>query len=138
MLAVVVLNAAKQRKLVIRTHVELERAHSRPLSVINALAVLPVRFAAGLPVAFEQRPTMIRKRGELRAAEGRGAEARDDHERSDQLPLRSSRRHHLPPSHSQCKSAAGTAASLIPTRQSRSGNLPQLRPEPEVVWMRTC
>src|ERR1043166_4594252 len=95
MLAVVVLNAAKQRKLVIWTHVELERAHSRPFSVVNALAVLPVRFAARLPVAFEQRPAVIRKRSELSAAEGRGAEARDDRECSDQLPLRSSRRHRL-------------------------------------------
>ena len=51
----IVLDAAKQRELVVRPHVELERRQPGPFAVVDALGVLPVGFAAGLPVSFEER-----------------------------------------------------------------------------------
>src|SRR5262249_54433229 len=76
-LAVLVLNAAEERELMIRPHVELERRQPGPTAVVDALAVLAVAFAARLPVALEHRARVIGEGTELRLAErGRTEEAR--------------------------------------------------------------
>ena len=55
MIPVLVLNAAVERKLVKRAHVELERWKPGPFAVVYALGIRAVRFAARLPVTLEQR-----------------------------------------------------------------------------------
>src|SRR5581483_6039725 len=60
--AMLVLDPAEERELVIRPHVELERLHAWPPAVVHAFGVLPVGFAARLPVAFEQRGRAVAER----------------------------------------------------------------------------
>src|SRR5205823_13926780 len=51
-IAVLVLDAADERAVVVRAHVDLEGRQAGPLPVVDALTVLPVAFTAGLPVTF--------------------------------------------------------------------------------------
>jgi hypothetical protein len=52
-LAMLVLNASENRELASRAHVDLELGHSVDDVIVDALAILAVGFAAGLPVALE-------------------------------------------------------------------------------------
>ena len=51
---VILLNAAVERELVKRAHVELERRKPGPVAVVYALGICPVGFATRLPVPFEE------------------------------------------------------------------------------------
>lgn len=93
MVAVGVLNAAKERELVIRAHVQLERLHPGPFAVINPLAVLPISFAARLPIALEHRAAPVRERCELCMAQRREAETARQRECRNQTPLQSTMLH---------------------------------------------
>src|SRR5437870_8514257 len=88
-----VLDAAKERELVIRTHVQFEWTEAGPSPVVDALAVLPVAIAARLPVALEHRTRVIGERTELRVAEHCCTEASNDRESCNPLPLRAPRSH---------------------------------------------
>src|SRR5437773_12568377 len=87
------LDTAKERELVIRTHVQFEWTEAGPSPVIDAFAVLPVAIAARLPVAFEHRTRVIGERTELRVAEHCRTEASGDRESCNPLPLRAPRSH---------------------------------------------
>src|SRR5712692_5056894 len=95
--AVLVLDSAIQREFVIRAHVQLEWTEAGPLAVIDALAVLAVALAAGLPVAFEQRARVITEGPELRVAQRRHTETGRDHESCNEVPLRAPAGHLLQP-----------------------------------------
>src|SRR2546426_778746 len=97
MVPMLVLYPSIQREFVIRPHMELEWAKTRPFAVVNALAVLAIGLAARLPVTFEHCARSIVEGRELRTTEAGRAEARRDRHRTDQLPLRRGPRHLRPP-----------------------------------------
>ena len=93
----VVLDAAKQREIMERPHVELERRHARPLAVIDTFTVLTVSLAARLPIAFERELRAAGMGNELRTAESGEAQTHAQSDGSDQSSCRSPPRHQLPP-----------------------------------------
>src|ERR1043166_6056037 len=93
MVAVGVLNAAKEGELVIGPHVQFERLHPGPLAVINSLAVLPICFAARLPITLEHRAAAVRERCELCPTQRRESETARQRECGDQTPLPSTMLH---------------------------------------------
>src|SRR5262245_29703568 len=92
-IAMFVLNAAEERELVVRTHVQLEWTEARPSAVIDALTILSIALAARLPVAFEHRTGVIGERTELRLAKSRRAKATGDRESCNPLPRPTPRSH---------------------------------------------
>ena len=58
-IAMVVLDAAIQRELMVRPHVQFERRQPGPFAVVNPLRIGPVAFTTGLPVSFEERRPVI-------------------------------------------------------------------------------
>src|SRR5438093_13471390 len=87
--SMLVLNAAKQRELVVRTHVQLERLHAGPASVVDAFGILAVRFAARLPVALQHCARAIGEwPEELCVAERRGDKAVSASDDFNSLPTR--------------------------------------------------
>src|SRR5262249_5120636 len=63
MIAVLVLHAFEDRELATRSEMDLELAATVDDMIVDALAVLTVRLAAGVPVAFED---LVRVRCERR------------------------------------------------------------------------
>src|SRR5437773_6994696 len=71
MIAMLFLDSPEQRELMIRTHMEFEWVHAWPFAVVHPFGVLPVSFAARLPIAFEHRSRSVGKGAELSLAERR-------------------------------------------------------------------
>src|SRR5712691_5268995 len=113
----IVLDSAKQREFVIRTHVQFEWFQARPFPVVDALAVLPVAFAAGLPVAFEQRARVIGEGAELRVADRGHAEAGSDRKSCNHSPFRAAHAHGRTPGSAYCKDVAGSRSSETVRKQ---------------------
>src|SRR5436190_16687529 len=103
-----VLDAFEDRELAPRSHVDLELPDAVDDVVVDALGVLPVVFAARLPVAFENVARIVREGtpelGTVRSADRAGERrprCRED-EHTGEKPERSGgRRPHHGPSFSQ-------------------------------------
>src|ERR1051325_9509648 len=96
MVAVGVLNAAKEGELVIGPHVQFERLYPGPLAVINSLAVLPICFSARLPITLEHRESETARQREC----------------GDQTPLPSTMLHLCDLRAAKCKDAAAYCSGL--------------------------
>ena len=62
-----VLNAFEDGELASRSHMDFEASHAIDDVIVDALAVPTIRLSAGLPVAFENIPWIVRERRELRS-----------------------------------------------------------------------
>src|ERR1051325_6048407 len=112
MVAVGVLNAAKEGELVIGPHVQFERLYPGPLAVINSLAVLPICFSARLPITLEHRAAAVRERCELCPTQLRESETARQRECGDQTPLPSTMLHLCDLRAAKCKDAAAYCSGL--------------------------
>src|SRR5258708_7705916 len=61
-----VLYALEDRELPARAHVHFKLRHAVDDVIVDALGVLAVAFAAGLPMPFEEVASVVRERYELR------------------------------------------------------------------------
>src|SRR5438094_7025946 len=94
MVAMVVLDAAKERELVIGTHMQLKRPQTGQFPVVDTLGVLAVVLAARLPVALEHRACAIVVRRKLRGADGDRSKHGCHREPCNHAPVRAAPGHH--------------------------------------------
>ena len=85
MIAVLVLDIVEDREFAARAHVDLELADAVHDVVVHPFGVAAVRFAARLPVTFEDVPRIARKRRELRRS-GAGGGNHRRREETDENP----------------------------------------------------
>src|SRR4029077_7007804 len=106
-IAMLILDAAIEREFVVRPHVQLERRHTGPFSVVDALGVGAIDLAAGLPVTLEECRSMVCERTEqLCLCNRRDPQATGHRNSCNQLPFRAAPGHLSTSCPIHCKSFA--------------------------------
>src|SRR3954471_24705310 len=111
MVSVLVLNAHKQRELVIGPEMEFERRQPGPAPVIHPLRIFAI-VAARLPVALEHGPAAIVKGRELCGGKRCGTRTTEHRDHRNAFPGRT-QPHHQPSMRQQCKDAACASVRTV-------------------------